>query len=58
MVKVLELVLGVAVLCESKEQFIGIITELEEETQQELMKVIESVMARYNPADSAATEIV
>jgi hypothetical protein len=48
MVKVLELVLGVAVLCENKEVFIENIMSLPEETQQELMKIIEVILAKYS----------
>lgn len=55
LLKVLELVVGVGVLCDNKEDLInGILTNLSEETQSELMKVIEAVLAKYQPPPSSA----
>ena len=52
MAKVLELVLGVAVLCDNKEELISHIMSLPEDTQHELKEVIEAILAKYAPSDA------
>lgn len=50
MLKILHLVLGVAVQCDNKEFIINdIIQNLDENTQSELMKIIQTILLKYAP---------
>jgi hypothetical protein len=50
LIKVLELILSISVLCDNKEHLINdIIMNLEEDVQGELMKIMHPIISKYDP---------
>jgi hypothetical protein len=50
LIKVLELILSISVLCDNKEHLINdIIMNLEEDIQGELMKIMHPIISKYDP---------